>query len=202
MNASTVSNILNSLLPTNCLRACTASPTEISYNHSENPFERYRAEVEFISADSWIQELEDLYGDMLDGDGNIANTLNSEAKVALAKVQAVYPRMTKAELARCEPEDLACDPSVCDVLGTTKSLHGATAEQLHRKVQVYVDSKEKSGAKKDKGTDAGPKMEFWPLIKVVRIFTKASALETGAVLVDLVNLSDLIHIHIPLLWAF
>jgi hypothetical protein len=28
-------------------------------------------------------------------------------------------------------------------------------------------------------------MEFWPLIKVVRVFTKASALETGAVLVDL-----------------
>lgn len=28
-------------------------------------------------------------------------------------------------------------------------------------------------------------MEFWPLIKVVRIYTKADALITGAVIVDL-----------------
>jgi hypothetical protein len=33
-------------------------------------------------------------------------------------------------------------------------------------------------------------MEFWPLIKVVRIFTKADALSTGAVIVDLPGVHD------------
>ncbi|KAL8314854.1 hypothetical protein RB593_008447 [Gaeumannomyces tritici] len=124
------------LLPTNCLRACTASPTEISYNHSEDPTERYRAEVEFISADSWIKELEILYGDMLDGGGNITNTLDNEAKVALEKLRAVYPGKSRADLAECQPKDLAWDHSA------------------------------------------------------VRIFTKASALETGTVLVDLPGVQD------------
>ncbi|KAL8382357.1 hypothetical protein RB595_006242 [Gaeumannomyces hyphopodioides] len=184
------------LLPTNCLRACTASPTEISYNYSEDPAERYRAEVEFISADSWVEELEILYGDMLDGDGGISNSLDNEAKIALAKLHAVYPGKTKADLTDCEPEDLACDHSVRDILGTTKSLCGVTAEDLYGKIQVYVDSKEKSRTKKSKGKDVASQpaapvpMEFWPLIKAVRIFTKASALETGTVLVDLPGVQD------------
>lgn len=33
-------------------------------------------------------------------------------------------------------------------------------------------------------------MEFWPLIKVVRIYTKADALSTGAVIVDLPGVHD------------
>lgn len=33
-------------------------------------------------------------------------------------------------------------------------------------------------------------MEFWPLIKVVRIYTKAEALSTGAVIVDLPGVHD------------
>lgn len=37
----------------------------------------------------------------------------------------------------------------------------------------------------------GPReMEYWPLIWVVRIFTKAAALATGAVLVDLPGVYD------------
>lgn len=36
------------LLPTNCMRACTAVVTELSYNYKN---ERYRAEIEFISPD-------------------------------------------------------------------------------------------------------------------------------------------------------
>ncbi|KAK1962464.1 hypothetical protein LY78DRAFT_684025 [Colletotrichum sublineola] len=33
------------LLPTNCVRACNAFPTKISYNHSENPKELYRSKT-------------------------------------------------------------------------------------------------------------------------------------------------------------
>ena len=37
------------LVPTNCVRACTAVITEISWNPSDNPEEKYIASVEFIS---------------------------------------------------------------------------------------------------------------------------------------------------------
>ncbi|KAL8408226.1 hypothetical protein RB594_006862 [Gaeumannomyces avenae] len=181
------------LLPTNCLRACTASPTEVSYNHSQNPVQRYRAEVEFISAHSWTKELRTLYGDVLDGDGNIADTLDGEAKVAFAKLHAVYPAKTKADLARCKPWNLASEQPVRDILGTMRSFGGASAEELYDQIRLYVDSKEKSGAKRGKKAvpqHAAPAMEFWPLVKVVRIFTKASVLETGTVLVDLPGTQD------------
>lgn len=57
---------------------------------------------------------------------------------------------------------------------------------------IDVDSKEKSTeTKKAKKDKAEPKqMEFWPLIKVVRIYTKADALSTGAIVVDLPGVHD------------
>lgn len=45
------------LLPTNCMRACTAVPTEISYNDVEYPSARYRAEVEFNTAEEWKRDV-------------------------------------------------------------------------------------------------------------------------------------------------
>jgi hypothetical protein len=51
------SSVINALLdeervvPTSCMRACTAVVTEISWNESDKPSEKYRAEIEFISKD-------------------------------------------------------------------------------------------------------------------------------------------------------
>ena len=58
------------LLPTNCMRACTAVVTEISYNHEETP---YCAQIEFISAKSWQDELKVLFQDLLDGNGAVSS---------------------------------------------------------------------------------------------------------------------------------
>lgn len=54
------------LVPTNCMRACTAVVTEISYNDGEEP---YRAQIEFISSAEWEKELKTLFQDLLDGNG-------------------------------------------------------------------------------------------------------------------------------------
>jgi hypothetical protein len=51
----------------------------------------------------------------------------------------------------------------------------------YSKEKVTEDSKKKKEKKQ---------MEFWPLIKVVRIYTKAEALSTGAVIVDLPGVHD------------
>lgn len=177
------------LLPTNCLRACTASPTEISFNDSDDPQELYRAEIEFISAEDWLRELRVLFTDLLDGSGQIARDAtkaDSDAGIAYAKVKAVYPQKTREMIANAKPEDLASEPAVRGILGTIKRLKETTAKKLYRGMQHYVDSKEKSTGPIDNKKRVDVPMEYWPLIKVVRIFTKAHALSTGAVLVDLV----------------
>ncbi|KAK1593767.1 Dynamin family-domain-containing protein [Colletotrichum navitas] len=176
------------LLPTNCLRACTASPTEISYNHSQNPEELYRSEIEFISLEDWKKELKTLFTDLLDDSGNISRDCtneDSEAGIAYAKIRAVYPSKTKEMIAESSPEKLANEPAVARVLGTVKKLTATTAKDLYASMQRYVDSKEKNPHSKK-----NVQMEFWPLIKVVRIFTKANALSTGAVVVDLPGVQD------------
>ncbi|CAJ2501356.1 Uu.00g042090.m01.CDS01 [Anthostomella pinea] len=177
------------LLPTNCLRACTASPTEISFNYSDDPSELYRAEIEFISASDWAKELATLYSDLLDGNGDISRDCtnpDSDAGIAYAKVKAVYPQKTKEMLARADAKSLAEEPAVRGVLGSFKVLKEEVAQDLYRRMQHYVDSKEKSIGEKKRDIP----MEYWPLIKVVRIFTKANALSTGAVIVDLPGVQD------------
>ncbi|RYP00448.1 hypothetical protein DL763_000800 [Monosporascus cannonballus] len=177
------------LLPTNCLRACTASPTEISYNYSTDPGELYRAEIEFISRQDWINELTILFSDLLDGSGQVskeANAGDSDAAVAYAKLKAVYPSKTKEMLAEGTPESFANEPAVRGILGSMKKLNEETASGLYRRLQHYVDSKEKVTGNENRKRVNVP-MEYWPLIKVVRIYTKAAALSTGAVIVDLTD---------------
>lgn len=61
------SSVINALLdeerlvPTNCMRACTAVVTELSFNHSNNEAAKYRAEIEFIKPEEWRKELNVLF---------------------------------------------------------------------------------------------------------------------------------------------
>ncbi|KAI1383566.1 uncharacterized protein F4822DRAFT_421029 [Hypoxylon trugodes] len=191
--SSIINSILDEerLLPTNCLRACTASPTEISFNHSEDPSELYRAEVEFLTKQEWVSELEVLFSDLFDGNGEILReykNAESEAGVAFAKLRAVYPHKTKEMIVKGTPESFANEPAVRGVLGDTKVLKDKSAKSIYGRLQHYVDSKEKVtrvGSRK-----SNVQMEYWPLIKVVRIYTKADALSTGAVIVDLPGVQD------------
>ena len=77
------------LVPTNCVRACTAVITELSWNPSENPKERYIANVEFISPEEWRYELDKLFHDLTPPDDELAENAKSkstDAEVALAKI--------------------------------------------------------------------------------------------------------------------
>ncbi|TAQ85772.1 hypothetical protein B7494_g5916 [Chlorociboria aeruginascens] len=191
------SSIINAILdeerlvPTNCMRACTAVVTELSWNSNNDPDSKYRADIEFIHASDWEKELRVLFSELLDASGNIrhdASSIESDAGVAYAKIRAVYP---KIDLAHSTVEKLLEEPCVRDILGTTKKINRAAPEPFYLALQSYVDSKEKSTEKKKKGERKEMKqMEFWPLIKVVRIFTKSEALSTGAVVVDLPGVHD------------
>ncbi|KAI4649500.1 hypothetical protein J4E93_003820 [Alternaria ventricosa] len=184
------------LVPTNCMRACTAVVTEISWNSSTDPGSKYCAEIEFISQADWEKELTVLLREFLSENGSLsreAQDPNSDAGVAWAKFHSVYPSVAKDALGDCTIPLLMAKRSVVDVLGTTKKIRSARPQSFYRELQRYVDSKEKV-AKKDKNKEKVSKpafqTEYWPLIKVVKIYTKSHALSTGAVIVDLPGVHD------------
>ncbi|CAJ2506164.1 Uu.00g002940.m01.CDS01 [Anthostomella pinea] len=184
------------LVPTNCVRACTAVITELSWNPSEDPDHRYVAEVEFITADEWQYELKHLFQDLMGATGEVSDegsNRDADVGVAWAKIKAVYPQLTKVSLANTNVESLANDPAVKSLLGTTKSEHSPTIDDFYQAIRVYIDSKEKLVVSDTAdGEDEGKHrhMELWPLIKVVRIRTKCDALSTGAIIVDLPSVED------------
>lgn len=179
------------LVPTNCMRACTAVVTEISYNSEEVP---YRAQIEFISSAEWERELKVLFQDLLDGNGQVSRDCANEdtdAGIAYAKIKAVYPRKTKEDIANSNVATMLRE--VSSVLGSTRDVKERDSLLFYKKLQHFVDSKEKATGLKGKGTDKKnerKEMEFWPLIRVVRIYVKSSALATGAVIVDLPGVHD------------
>lgn len=183
------------LVPTNCMRACTAVVTEISWNKDHNPFAKYRAEIEFFSKDEWEKELTILLKEFLTEDGTISRETsdpNTDAGIAWAKFHAVYPMKAKETLAKTTIAQFLAEKSVANIVGTTKKIHRQEVGPFYNELQRYVDSKEKASgmkSKKDKEKKT-VEMEYWPLIKVVKLYTKSEALSTGAVIVDLPGVHD------------
>jgi len=203
------------LVPTNCMRACTAVVTEMSYNESDDEASKFRAEIEFIQPAEWEKELKVLFDEVIDPNGTISRDVynaDSDAGVAYAKIRAVYYKHTKEEFASSSVEKLMREQHVRAVLGSVKEIKERDCDTFYKRLQHYVDSKEKAESTK-KMTEEEKKsrkreMEFWPLIKVVRIYVKADALsvsidksicycilliqfnQTGAVIVDLPGVHD------------
>lgn len=194
------SSIINAILgetqlvPTNCMRACTAVVTEIAYNDSAQS--DYRAVIEFVSRREWQDELEVLLGDIVTG-GKVAANVNdddSEAGIAFAKVQAVYPHLNKRNLPKATVDELLGCDYIKHVVGTEIEFNTSTAEQLHEQIQKYVDSKEKLAEDFEthglQSSAALDEIAYWPLIRTVKIYTKSPVLEAGSVLVDLPGVAD------------
>ena len=177
------------LLPTNCVRACTSVPIECSWNASNDPEELYRAEVEFISPNDWLKELRHLQSDLANESASSTEYKKPEtvAGMAYSKIHAVYPKQTARTLAQLDPQTFLEEERVRSVLGTVRYLRAQTSTALLEQLQPLVDSREKS-----KGTRV---MAYWPLLKVVRLYTKARALSTGTVIVDLVSITILCDDH-------
>ena len=175
------------------MRACTAVVTEMSWNDSADPLSKYRAEIDFITREDWEKEVGILMKELLTDNGTVqkeASDPSSDAGIAWAKFHAVHPRITKDELGECTVNQLMSDKGL-NMLGTTKKINSTSPQRFYQELQKYVDSKEKvtKKDKKDKSKSAF-EMEYWPLIKVVKIYTKAPALSTGAVIVDLPGVHD------------
>ncbi|KAL8683181.1 MAG: hypothetical protein Q9186_000793 [Xanthomendoza sp. 1 TL-2023] len=180
------------LVPTSCFRACTAVVNEVSYNHEEIP---YRAEVEFIQPTDWEKELKTLFQDLLDSNGKISRQCTNdetEAGIAYAKIKAVYPKKTKDDIANSSIESMLHE--VSEILGKTHHIDDSDCVQFYRRLQKFVeasgDRKQEKVKQEEVSYHTEREMEFWPLIKVVRLYVKAPVLSTGAVIVDLPGVHD------------
>lgn len=171
------SSVINALLdeeriiPTNCMRACTAVVTEISYSDLEIP---YHAQIEFIRVQDWQKELKTLFQDLIDASGNVSRDCSNpdtDAGIAYAKIKAVYPKKTKEDIAGSSTEKLL--EEVSHILGTNREINETDPLKFYQRLQYFVDSKEKSTGDKEKDKKKERKeMEFWPLIRVVRYFDR------------------------------
>lgn len=195
------SSLINALLdeksvvPTSCMQACTATVTEIAWNESDE--QPYRAEIEFVSADEWRQELEALYSDVVDPDGKLSKDLKddgSEAGIAFMKMCAVYPFLDGDDRFKTSVDELMDQEYLTSLLGNKILIAEDTATALHSGLKNYIEGKEKLRSIVEKHeTSASPmldKIEYWPLIRKVRIFLRTRVLETGCVIVDLPGVAD------------
>ncbi|KAI2472404.1 hypothetical protein F4781DRAFT_360841 [Annulohypoxylon bovei var. microspora] len=154
------------LLPTG---ASTSTVIEFAYNHSKDPTEMYQAEVEFLTKKEWLEELEHLLISLSDEDKN-------EAGSAYAKLKAVYPNMTKEMMIERKPRKLAEKSSIQASLGRIVSLKEGSLKSFSNKLRFYVDTEDQSICA--------------PLVKRIRIYTKAEVLSTGVVLADIPVIQD------------
>lgn len=177
------------ILATNCMRASTAVATELSYNDGEFG---YKARIEFIQRSEWEHELRILFKELCDSlvDAKRENLpKDSNARVALDKVKAVYPSLEVENITNTSVEKLLEDPNVLSLLGSALIFEENNPRVFSRRLKSYIDSKGKRCDSKNasqRGSDIG----LWPLIRVVQIYVKARALSTGAVLVGLPGIFD------------
>ncbi|KAG6361886.1 hypothetical protein INS49_010115 [Diaporthe citri] len=171
------------LLPTSGYDACTSVATEVRYNHSTDPDEAYRAEITFITEEELLNELLILREDVLStseaAGSSSAGTAadyddNSHAEVAWDKIQAVWPRLTRAELAAPDFDIhvLLEDDLIRVCLGETRQVCHSTAAGLCRYLERFIANRDNAAlAKRAEGV--GAEQQYWPLVDKVNIFVKA-----------------------------
>ncbi|KAI8280606.1 hypothetical protein K4K60_004751 [Colletotrichum sp. SAR11_57] len=225
--SSTINALLGEadLLPTNCMRACTACVTEISYNDDGDDEKPYKAEIDFVSPEEWMREVkifldeiaannipsdgipsdgnEDSVSDEGEGDEESSDGEDSdedgcdemenekdevadgaedcETARSVAKARAVYANMDNEFLLDSSVDELMGHPNVREVLGATQTFKAAKAEELRDMIERYIDSTDK---------DDDDAVAYWPLVKAVRIFTRAEALSNGVTIADLPGTHD------------
>ena len=182
---STLLNALlkeSALLPTNCMRACTATVIEMLYNEAPEVGQPYTAEVEMVSEESWREEVQAMLATMSEHASTLedipeneaaleaATQLAKRAEEAVAKLKSVYGAST--DLSGSSAEVLLSDPRMQSVLDSTVTLPAATGVQLQALLTKYVDSSNSADG------------ALWPLVKRVTISGPWELLMGGLRLVD------------------
>ncbi|KAF5858926.1 hypothetical protein ETB97_003586 [Aspergillus alliaceus] len=177
------------ILATNCMHTSSAVATELTYNDGEF---KYKARIEFIQCSEWEHELRVLPKEIFDSMGDILGEnvpKDSNAGIALDKIKAVYLSLELENIVSTSVEKLLESTNVLSLLGTILILEENNPRVFSRKLKSYIDSKGRTrGPKRSSQNDSD--IGLWPLVSGVRIYVKAKALSTGAMLVDLPDVFD------------
>lgn len=177
------SSLVNALIgkqlaPVGSMRACTSVPVKYMYNIRKG--KREQAEVEFLKPEEWRKELNILLSDLEGGDASI-NDPESPAYIAWLKISAVYPSLERQDM-QVHGLDALMQHVHVSLLGKTLLYTADDPEDLRDDIERYIGD----GVLND---DWGI-VQYWPLLREVRIFTQAEVLKSGGALVDLPGMAD------------
>ncbi|KAK0107345.1 hypothetical protein ONS95_004038 [Cadophora gregata] len=79
-------------------------------------------------------------------------------------------------------DEVVQDANLFEILGKHKMIYTANAKEFSKAIAQYIDSANK--------TSKSGKFQYWPLVRLVKVYIKASLLKEGLVLVDLPGLGD------------
>ncbi|MCE9615081.1 MAG: dynamin family protein [Lentisphaerae bacterium] len=174
------SSLLNALLgerilPVSSMRACTAAIAEVRHSDTGT----YRAEVEFISRESWLKEIDALLEDIRDAERDRGANREGDTESSLAipksardKIMAVY------------------DPDGTGTIYIDDLVEPPEIKQALDAGSVTIEEKElgpfRAGVKRYLASD----QRFWPLVKRVCISGPFAALRSGVMLIDLPGVND------------
>lgn len=177
------SSLINSLLgfnllPTSSYRASTAVVVEIAWNDDMSAETAFRAKINFIRAEDWRAELEQLFTDLAmssteEDDMEEDEERESRINEIFDKLKCVYPHIrTRENLQEMSVEKLMEDPYVMQMLGNPKNISGSELISFASAIRPYIDS----GVS---GKHSAP----WPLVKIVQVYCKAEILHQRVCLV-------------------
>ncbi|KAF5965973.1 hypothetical protein FBULB1_11949 [Fusarium bulbicola] len=204
------------LFPSGQEAAATAVIGKVCWNWVDVPGFEFRAKVIFRNKADVEGDLENLLQDLnqlsillaksAKNQGGLASDqadgisiIRSSIDYQLPKVNAVwgFEEAALAELARPCPEESSYAQMVQNILSTNpKALHflnsgierfnASSSKELSEAIKPFLDS--------TSGKHGGPnQFSAWPLVKEVRIYTKADILKTGITLVDLPGCGDAVE---------
>ena len=169
----------SSLLPTSGVQASTSVAVEISYNKSDDPDRAYTAEIVFIDAAEWLNEFK-IAAQSLRYQAEGEQVDDAEANIALGKLNAVYPGVLVPELLAMSESDIVSGSGLSEILGKKEIIHECRSSKFAGLIKPYIDSKASSHA---------GEIAMWPLVKLVKVMTKAPILRTVS-FIDLPGLGD------------
>jgi hypothetical protein len=147
------------LLPTNAMRACTASIIEMEFNLQQDVGCTHRAEVEFVSRAEWEREVKEAFALVLAANGAgedargkhiKAPEENTPAHEAWCKLRAAYGHFewtcadallaAPAQSANGDVDEVAARRKLQASLGMTLRFQASSGPQLQKLYSECVDS--------------------------------------------------------------
>lgn len=162
--------------------------TTISYNIWQQV--QYYAEIDFLTGDEWAAELRLLLADIADVVDS-EDEVSCEAARAMDKLRAVYA-CSEADILGSTAESLLQQRRFHGFLDQNISLQTDDVRVFTTALAIYRPPLPAPAGKPDKGKYPmrAPEAQRWPLVREIRLFTKAQALSTGATLVNLPTAHD------------